>query len=61
IQYTGTTEVYYVQGSEKRHFTGAAFEANRYQSKYVETIPEIISYTNGAEIIEEEEELVRIY
>ena len=30
IQYTGTTEVYYVQGSEKRHFTGAAFEANKY-------------------------------
>ncbi|HLD30693.1 MAG TPA: hypothetical protein VJB41_00620, partial [Patescibacteria group bacterium] len=61
IQYTGTTEVYYVQGSEKRHFTGAAFEANRYQSKYVETIPEIISYTNGMDITGVETGLVNIY
>src|SRR3989339_1867066 len=61
VQYTGTTEVYYVQGSEKRHFTGAAFEANKYQTKYIETIPETISYTNGTDIAGIETALVNIY
>jgi hypothetical protein len=61
IQYTGTTEVYYVQGSEKRHFTGAALEANKFQTKYIETIPATISYTNGTDISGIETALVNIY
>jgi len=61
VKYDSSANVYYILGTEKRLFTGAAFEANRYQSKYVESIPETLSYANGIDITGAEAGLVNIY
>ena len=61
VQYDGATDVYYVSGAEKRLFTGAAFEANRFQTTYVEVISRTITYTNGLDISGVESSLTNIY
>jgi hypothetical protein len=61
IQYTGTTEKYYIQGTEKRLISTAGFTANRFQSSNVISVPTSITYTTGTPLTAEETSLTRIY
>ncbi|OGF42614.1 hypothetical protein A2555_02420 [Candidatus Falkowbacteria bacterium RIFOXYD2_FULL_39_16] len=61
IKYDGSANVYYVSGAEKRLFAGAAFESNRFQTTYIETISASITYTNGTDITGAEAGLTNIY
>ncbi len=61
VNYAGTTDVYYIQGAEKRKVTTAGFAANNFRSEYVLVIPATISYANGADIFGAEGRLTSIY
>ncbi|MBI5071358.1 Ig-like domain-containing protein [Candidatus Falkowbacteria bacterium] len=61
VQYSGTTDVYYIQGAEKRKVTAAGFTANNFRSENILAIPTTLSYANGADITGAEEMLMKIY
>ncbi len=61
VQYSGTTEIYYIQGAEKRKITTAGFAANNFRSEYVFAIPTTLYYAPGADIIGGESALTSIY
>ncbi|MFA4873577.1 MAG: invasin domain 3-containing protein, partial [Patescibacteria group bacterium] len=61
IQYTGTTDKYYIQGAERRLISTAGFTANKFQLSNVLAAPTTISYTLGTPITAEDTALTRIY
>lgn len=61
IQYTGTTDKYYIEGSEKRLISTAGFTANKFQLSNVLSVPTSIIYTLGTPLVAEETTLTRIY
>ena len=61
IQYTGTTDKYYVQGTEKRLISTAGFTANKFQLSNVLSAPTSITYTLGTPLTVAEDALVKIY
>ncbi len=61
IQYTGTTDKYYVEGAEKRLISTAGFTANKFQLSNVLSVPTSITYTLGTPLVAEETVLTRIY
>jgi hypothetical protein len=61
VQYTGTTDKYYIQGSERRLISTAGFTANHFQLSHVLSIPTTLSYTLGTPLTAEETALSRIY
>jgi adhesin/invasin len=61
IQYTGTTDKYYIQGAERRLVSTAGFTANKFQLSNVLSAPTTISYTLGTPITAEDTALTRIY
>ncbi|MFA5412922.1 MAG: invasin domain 3-containing protein [Patescibacteria group bacterium] len=61
VQYTGSTEKYYIQGTEKRLISTAGFTANKFQLSNVLTVPTTITYTTGTALSAEETALSRIY
>ncbi len=61
IQYTGTTDKYYIQGAERRLLSTAGFTANKFQLSNVLSAPTTISYTLGTPITAEDTALTRIY
>lgn len=61
VQYSGTTETYYIQGAEKRKITTAGFAANNFRSEYVVVIPTTLYYAPGVDITGSESVLTSIY
>ncbi|MFA4873578.1 MAG: invasin domain 3-containing protein [Patescibacteria group bacterium] len=61
VQYTGTTDKYYVQGTEKRLISTVGFTGNHFQLSNVLTVPTSITYTTGTPLTAEETSLSRIY
>ncbi len=61
IQYTGTTDKYYIQGSERRLISTAGFTGNNFQLSNVLSVPTTLSYTLGSPLTAAETALVRIY
>jgi len=61
VNYTGTTDIYYIQGAEKRKVTTAGFTANNFRNEYVLPIPTTLYYTTGTEITGAESLLSSIY
>jgi hypothetical protein len=61
VNYAGTTDVYYIQGAEKRKITTAGFAANNFRSEYVLAIPTTLYYALGADIAGAESALTSIY
>ncbi len=61
VQYSGSTDKYYIQGSERRLISTAGFTANRFQLGYVLSIPTTLSYALGSPLTTEETSLTRIY
>jgi hypothetical protein len=61
IQYTNTTNIYYIQGAEKRKITTAGFAANNFRSEYVLAIPTTLYYILGSDIVGAESTLSSIY
>ena len=61
VQYTGTTDKYYIQGAEKRKVTTAGFAVNNFRSEYVLAIPATLYYAPGVDITGAESALTSIY
>jgi len=50
VKATGTTQVYYVDGTTKRPVTDAGMTANRFNSAYVLTVSSLSGYTDGTSV-----------
>ncbi|MBI5071360.1 Ig-like domain-containing protein [Candidatus Falkowbacteria bacterium] len=61
VQYTGSTEKYYIQGTEKRLISTAGFTGNHFQLSNVLSVSTALSYTLGTPLVAEEMALSRIY
>ncbi len=61
IQYTGSTDKYYIQGTEKRLISTVGFTANKFQLSNVLSVPTSLTYTTGTALTAEESALTRIY
>ncbi|MFA5128353.1 MAG: invasin domain 3-containing protein [Patescibacteria group bacterium] len=61
IQYSGSTDKYYIQGSARRLISTAGFTANHFQLGYVLSVPTTLSYSLGSPLTAEETALTRIF
>ena len=50
VKATGTTQVYYIDGTTKRPVTTDGFTANRFNNAYVLTVNSVSNYTDGTSI-----------
>lgn len=62
IKYSGMSETYYIQGSQKRLVTStSAFSANNFRTENVLVVPTTFYYVAGADIVGAEPSLMQIY
>ena len=59
-KYTGTSDIYYLEGGKKRAVSGDAFTANKFKNSSVWSIPTSMTYDAGSSITGEEAALTNV-